>query len=81
MLLHVVTLAGDISTDNLARGQSDLCGLALAGIWLLGLRDAHFQTHTFHLRAVPQCRRVLSACFLGLAAVTSDLVQCCGEGG
>lgn len=48
MLLEIVALAGDISGDVFAVGQTDTAGLALARVGLLGTGDADFYADSFH---------------------------------
>jgi Sec7-like guanine-nucleotide exchange factor len=52
MLLHIMSLARNISRNNFPTAQSDPRNFALAGIRFLGLRGSHSQTHAFHFGAV-----------------------------
>lgn len=85
VLLHVVTLAGNVRGDNLAIGQAHFGRLALARVGFLGFCDAHFQTHAFHLRTLlgRKGRGHGVAGFLGSSAIGADLIEgraACGRG-
>jgi hypothetical protein len=50
MLLHIMSLPGNIRRDDSPRRQPHSRGLPLCRIRLLGLRDPDFQTHPFQFR-------------------------------
>lgn len=77
VLLYIMPFSGNIGRNDLPTGQTDFSGLALARIRLFGLRDAHFQTHPFHLGTLFGCQggRHGVASFLRASGLRADLVQ------
>jgi hypothetical protein len=51
VLLDIVALARDDGRDLAAIGEPHTSSLALAGVGLLGTRDAYFEADAFHLGA------------------------------
>lgn len=47
-----MALAWDVRRDGLARGKTHTGGLPLAGVWLLGPRDADLDAHALALRVM-----------------------------
>lgn len=85
VLLHIVTLTGDVRGNDLAIRQADLGRLALTRVGFLGFCDAHFQAHAFHLRTLlgRKGRGHGVAGFLGSSAIGADLIEgraACGRG-
>lgn len=78
VLLHIMPLTRNVRGDDFAVGQADFGGLALARVGLFRLRDAHFQTHAFHLGPLlrRKGRRHGVPGFLGVSTLRADLVQC-----
>lgn len=83
VLLYIVSFAGDVRGHDLSVGQAHLGRLALAGVGLLGFRNAHFETHAFHLGTIlgSEGRGDGVAGFLWPAALCAHLVECHGACG
>jgi len=83
MLLHIMSLAGDIAIDDPAGAQTHPGGLPLCRIGLLGLRDADLEAHALELgraRRRHRGRRLLARA-LRLAAPLGHLAERCEHGG
>lgn len=81
VLLNIMTLTGDNSTDNLARTQPNTGHLALARIRLLGLGDTRLDADALQRRVVLQCWGAAAARALATAAPAADLVVGCADDG
>jgi hypothetical protein len=75
VLLHIMSFPGNVAADDPATGQTHFRGLALSGVGFLGLRDADFEAHAFHLGPVAHRGGDGPTGFFGFAGVVADLVE------
>lgn len=81
VLLNIMTLTGNNSTDNLAGTQPNSGHLALTRIRLLGLGDTRLDADALEGRVVLQCWGAATARALAAAAAAADLVVGCADDG
>lgn len=81
VLLNIVTLTRNDSSNDLSRTQPHTSNLALARIGLLGLSSTSLQTDTLQRRVILQGWGPTAARALALPTASADLVVGCADDG